>query len=94
MKFINGGGGGAPSHLVFGHLITPSAGYTADTVPNQAANILDQTGYNAATEDQHIVTAPINGPGSDGGYIFWMETVHYLWVRRQVWGVGAWAKVL
>ena len=53
-------------------------------MPNQAANILDQTGYNAATEDQHIVTPPINGPGSDGGYIFWMETVHYHWVRRQV----------
>ena len=85
----NGGGGAAPSHLVFGHLITPSAGYTADNVPNQAANIRAQTGYNAATEDQHIVTPPMNGPGSDGGYVFWMETVHQRWVRRNVWVLGS-----
>jgi hypothetical protein len=88
----NGNGAVPPLHLVFGHLITPSAGYTADTVPNQAANILAQTGYDPATVDQHRVT-PINVNGSDGGYVFWMETVNG-WVRRQVWMLGSTIKVI
>ena len=86
-------GAAAPSHLVFGHLITPSAGYTADTVPNQAANILAQTGYNPATIDQHRVTPVNHAKGSDGGYVFWMETANGR-VRQQVWVLGSTIKVI
>lgn len=90
--------------LVFGHLVTPSddedvdvvdsdgckadAGAGADDVDKQAANILAQTGYNAATIDQHKVIAP-DGIVADKGYVFWMKTLHQSWVRRQVWVLGS-----
>ena len=89
--------------MVFGHLVTPSddedvdvdsdrckadAGADSDDVDTQAANILAQTGYNAATIDQNKVIAP-DGIGADKGYVFWMKTLHQSWVRRQVWVLGS-----
>ena len=64
------------------------AGADSDGVDKQAANILAQTGYNAATIDQHKVIAP-DGIVADEGYVFWMKTLHQSWVRRQVWVLGS-----
>lgn len=66
--------------MVFAHLSTPPAGYTADTLPNQVANIAAQTGFPApaAAGIQQVLS------GRGLGYVFWTY-IGAAWYRRVVW---------
>jgi len=68
---------------VFAHVITPSTGYTADTVANQVANIAGQVGAPAPVAG---AVQRVSG-GLGEGYVFW-TLYNGAWWRRVVWAWG------
>lgn len=69
----------AGGNKVFAHVITPAAGYTADTVVNQVANIAAQV--NSPAPAQGAVQQVVSAHGE--GFVFW-TLVNGVWRRRVI----------
>lgn len=74
------------SALIFGHLITPADGYTADDVDSQVTNIKIVTGFTGVEHKDKISPPGLDKMLSDGAFVFWLKTGgHHQWERRIVW---------